>query len=75
MGPEWKGETKACNFNLPDIVAIIILGHLLKTKWSLSCERAECDQCPIGKVDRFPGTVARNMSDQLSHLSRVRTLG
>lgn len=36
-----KGWDKACNFSLPDILAIIILSHLLKTKWFLSCRKGQ----------------------------------
>lgn len=40
-GPDGKGETKAGNFTVPDTAAIIILSHLLKTKWFLSCRKGQ----------------------------------
>lgn len=54
--PDWKGETKACNFSLPDILAIIILSHLLKTKWFLSCRKGQnvVVSVPSEEVISFP---------------------
>lgn len=81
IGPDCKGETKACDFNLPDIAAIIILSHLLKTKWFLSCRKGQnvIVSVPSEEVINFLEqweTVARNMTLICSLMwPGVRTLG
>lgn len=81
IGPDWKSEAKACNFNSPDIAAIIILSHLLKTKWYLSCRKGQnaTVSVPLEELINFleqRATVVRNMILISSITSPgVRTLG
>lgn len=81
ISPDRKGETKACNFSLPDILAIIILSHLLKTKWFLSCRKGQnvMVSVPLEELINFPGTVGNSVRNMalISSITwpGVRTLG
>ena len=81
ISPDWKGETKACNFSLPDILAIIILSHLLKTKWFLSCRKGQnvIVSVPLEELINILGTMGNSARSMTSISSitwtGVRTLG
>ena len=81
ISPDWKGETEACNFNLPDIPVIIILNHLLKTKSFLSCRKGQnvIVSVPLEELINILGTVGNSARSMTSVSSitwpGVRTLG
>ena len=81
ISPDWKGETEACDFNLPDIPVIIILNRLLKTKWFLSCRKGQnvIVSVPSEELINILGTVGNSVRSMTSIISitwpGVRTLG